>query len=88
MVIFVDSRKAGLSRDDLYEALKAEGIQTKKYFYPAVHQQTAYSQYRAAFEGRLPVTERAAQQGLALPLYSHMDESAIEYVCQKIKELQ
>jgi dTDP-4-amino-4,6-dideoxygalactose transaminase len=87
MVIFIDSQKAGLSRDDLYEALKAEGIQTKKYFYPAVHQQTAYSHYRAAFEGRLPVTERAAQQGLALPLYSHIDESAIEYVCQKIKEL-
>lgn len=87
IVIFVDGQKAGLSRDDLYEALKAEGIQTKKYFYPAVHQQTAYARYGAAYEGRLPVTERAAQQGLALPLYSHMDEKTIQYVCGKIKQI-
>lgn len=87
MVLFVDAQAAGLSRDGLYDALYAQGIQTKKYFYPAVHQQTAYARYGAAYQGRLPVTERAAQQGLALPLYSHMDESTIEYVCGKIKQI-
>jgi dTDP-4-amino-4,6-dideoxygalactose transaminase len=71
----------------LYEALHAEGIQTKKYFYPPVHQQTAYGQYRAGYEGRLPVTERAAQRGLALPLFSHMDERTIDYICETVKEI-
>jgi dTDP-4-amino-4,6-dideoxygalactose transaminase len=87
MVIFVDPQKAGISRDGLYEALHAEGIQTKKYFYPPVHQQTAYGQYRAGYEGRLPVTERAAQRGLALPLFSHMDERTIDYICERAKEI-
>jgi dTDP-4-amino-4,6-dideoxygalactose transaminase len=86
MVLFVDAQATGLSRDGLYDALDAQGIQTKKYFYPAVHQQTAYARYGAAYQGRLPITERAAQQGLAVPLYSHMDEGTIDYVCGQIKQ--
>ena len=41
--IAVDPSAYGLNRDQLAVALKAEQIDTRKYFYPAVHRQTAYA---------------------------------------------
>lgn len=84
MVIFVDEKKFGMSRDMLYEALKAENIETKKYFYPAVHMQEAYRAFRKVYWGKLPVTEKASRMGLALPLYGHMKPVTVEKVCGAI----
>ncbi|MFH1678712.1 MAG: DegT/DnrJ/EryC1/StrS family aminotransferase [Candidatus Omnitrophota bacterium] len=87
MVIFINEERFGMSRDDLYEALKAENIQAKKYFFPAVHMQKAYFICRPEYEGRLPVTEKASQEGLALPLYGHMQAEVVEKVCWAIRRI-
>ncbi len=84
MVIFIDREKFGLTRDELYLALKAENIQTKKYFYPPVHWQTAYRQYRVQ---SLPVTEKLSLSSLALPLYSHLTEDVLDKVCAAIERI-
>ncbi len=88
MVIFIDEERFGMSRDDLYEALKAENIQTKKYFYPAVHMQRAYFAYGLKYSGKLPVTEKAARQGLALPLYGHMEPDMVKKVCWAVGKMR
>lgn len=87
MVIFVDEKKAKANRDEVYGFLKKNSIQTKKYFFPALHMQKAYLKYRKAYEGKLRVAEKAASEGLALPLYSHMDENTVQKICEKIKEV-
>jgi len=87
MVIFIDKERFGMSRDRLYEALKADNIETKKYFYPAVHMQEAYRAFRKAYEGKLPVTEKASGTGLALPLYGHMEPVIVEKVCGAIMRI-
>ena len=87
MVIFIDEKRFGMSRDKLYEALEAENIETKKYFYPAVHLQEAYRAFRQAYEGKLPVTEKASRSGLALPLYGHMEPVIVEKVCRAIMHI-
>ncbi|MFH1847761.1 MAG: DegT/DnrJ/EryC1/StrS family aminotransferase [Candidatus Omnitrophota bacterium] len=87
MVIFIDEQRFGMSRDKLYEALKAENIETKKYFYPAVHLQEAYRAFRERYEGKMPVTEKASRTGLALPLYGHMEPITVEKVCQAIMRI-
>jgi len=87
MVIFIDKERFGISRDELCQALKAENIQTKKYFYPAVHMQKAYFLLGLEYYKKLPVTERISQQGLALPLYGHMEYEAVEKVCAAIKRI-
>ncbi|MFH1776083.1 MAG: DegT/DnrJ/EryC1/StrS family aminotransferase [Candidatus Omnitrophota bacterium] len=87
MVIFIDKRCFGMSRDELYRALQAENIQTKKYFYPAVHQQKAYAKFRPKYQGKLPITEKAAREGLAMPLYGHMSREVVEKVCLGIKRI-
>jgi len=88
MVIFIDEERFGMSRDTLCEALKSENIETKKYFYPAVHLQEAYRVFRETYEGKLPVTEKASRTGLALPLYGHMEPVTVEKVCSAITRIQ
>lgn len=87
MVIFVDEKKATAKRDEVYGFLKKNGIQTKKYFYPALHMQKAYVKYRKAYQGKLQIAEKAANEGLALPLYSHMDKIIVKEICEKIKKV-
>ncbi|MBI5409338.1 MAG: DegT/DnrJ/EryC1/StrS family aminotransferase [Nitrospirae bacterium] len=87
MVIFIDEEGFGLSRDALCSALKADNIGTKKYFYPAVHMQAAYSMFRDEYGPRLPVTEKASDTGLALPLYGHMERETVVKVCRAIKRI-
>ncbi|MBI5055588.1 MAG: DegT/DnrJ/EryC1/StrS family aminotransferase [Nitrospirae bacterium] len=87
MVVFVDEKNALSTRNEIYEFLKENGIQTKKYFYPALHMQTAYMKYRKTYQGKLQVAERAADEGLALPLYSHMAEGDVQKICSKVKEV-
>lgn len=84
MVIFIDEEKFELTRDQLYLALQMENIQTKKYFYPPIHKQSAYSKYQ---NQHLPVTERLSRSSLALPLYSHMAEETLKKICQAIERI-
>jgi dTDP-4-amino-4,6-dideoxygalactose transaminase len=86
MVIFVGAG-AQRSRDEVHRLLAARGIQTKKYFHPAVHEMTAYRGRSAARPGSLPVAERASREGLALPLYSHMTASDVEAICGEVRRV-
>ncbi len=87
MTIFIDDKKARATRDEVYQFMLDKGIQTKKYFYPALHMQKAYFEYRRKYEGKLPVAEKAASEGLALPLYSHMDRKTVHKVCGELKKI-
>lgn len=78
------SDAARASRDEAYQLLNRRGIQTKKYFYPALHQQAVYRRWRETYQGRLPVTETASAQGLALPLFSHMDPETFQQVVDEV----
>jgi dTDP-4-amino-4,6-dideoxygalactose transaminase len=68
--ITVDPAKFGLSRDMLAEALMAENIDTRKYYDPPVHRQTAYLGY---YDGQpLPHTDWLSSQSLSLPMWTDM----------------
>jgi len=86
LVIFVDENNP-VTRDVLYELLGVKGIQAKRYFHPPVHLQRVYGEHRKAYEGNLPVTEKAGWEGLALPMYGGMEPKDIAYVCKSIREM-
>jgi dTDP-4-amino-4,6-dideoxygalactose transaminase len=83
--IFIDSDKAKHPRDEVYQFLKERQIQAKKYFYPALHLQKIYEGLGQSYKGKLPVTEKAAIAGLALPCFSHMTEEMISTVIDSVK---
>ncbi len=86
--ITVEAEQFGLSRDELAMALAADNIDTRKYYDPPVHRQTAYRHFAPA-EETLTVTNHLAATSLSLPLWSHMsDEIALEIcrACRRIHE--
>lgn len=83
--IFIDSQEAKADRNQVYQALKDKGIQAKKYFYPALHLQQVYRELGRPYIGRLPLTEAAASQGLALPMFSHMRAEQLEAVIDALR---
>ena len=85
--VFIDSGRARRSRDEVYEHLQAQGIQAKKYFYPALHLQKVYLHLGRSFQGNLPVTEKASAEGLALPLYTHMSAEICKQVATQIHDI-
>jgi len=72
-----------VSRDELYAALAEQGVQTKKYFYPSVHLQTAFAPMHDGLS--LPEAEAASAECLALPLFGHIDDETLELVSDAVK---
>lgn len=82
----VSTEAFGLSRDQLAVALVAENIDTRKYYDPPVHQQTAYRQFAPRPE-RLPRTNMVAACILSLPIWSHMEDAVVLKICQAIERI-
>lgn len=59
----------GLSRDALYERLKLQGINTRRYFYPLLSNLPMYRGQPSAAPERLPVATWASAHVLCLPIY-------------------
>ena len=85
--IFIDQQEARQSRDQVHQYLKEHQVQAKKYFYPALHLQRIFKELRLSYREKLPITEKAAQSCLAVPLFSHIKEDEIHYICDLILKI-
>ena len=81
--ITIDDRAFGLSRDGLSRALEAENIDTRKYYDPPVHRQTAYARFASASEV-LDNTDLLAARSLSLPMWSEMKDETVLDICRAI----
>jgi dTDP-4-amino-4,6-dideoxygalactose transaminase len=85
--IIIDSAQFGLTRDQLYQSLKFEHVDTRRYYYPPLHQQTAYSHLTPLYRDKLPHTERISSCSLTLPMFSHMTDEQANGVCDAVERL-
>lgn len=71
-------------RNELQAYLKAQGIGTEVYYPVPMHLQKCFSHlgYRTS---DFPVSERLANESLALPVYPELAPDDIEHVCRTIK---
>jgi dTDP-4-amino-4,6-dideoxygalactose transaminase len=81
----VDPPAFGISRDTLARALTAEHIETRRFYTPAVHRQTAYRQFDVGLP--LPHTEHLAETSLCLPIWSDMPEEVATTICSAIERI-
>ncbi len=81
--ILVDSKK--LSRNELIEKLKEEGIGTSVHFIP-LYKQSYYKNTLNYKEEDFPITEKVFSRIISLPLFPEMKEEEVNFVCQKISE--
>ena len=83
----VDPEAFGMTRDELGGALLKENIETKKYFYPPLHQQTLFRQFAPADASGLAATEAVAGSVLSLPIYESLPAGTVRQVASAIREL-
>jgi dTDP-4-amino-4,6-dideoxygalactose transaminase len=82
LTLIIDREIFGLDVPQLATALRSEGIDSRRYYSPAIHQQKAYSHLPR--ERDLPVTESVAERVLTLPLWSHMTHGQVSAVADAV----
>ncbi len=83
--IFVDAEKYGMTRDELYNKLKAHNILGRRYFYPLI---STFSTYRALESARidnLPEAIKLANTVICLPMHHALTQEECNKVIQVIK---
>lgn len=85
IILEIDKRKAGISRDRLVEMLHAENILVRKYFYPGCHQMEPYRTFDPDAGRYLPYTERLSQRVMSLPTGTAVNEADIQVICEIIR---
>jgi dTDP-4-amino-4,6-dideoxygalactose transaminase len=83
--IAIDAEQFGVTRDGLQMALGAENIDTRRYYDPPVHRQTAYARYHD--DRALPNTEWLASHSLSLPIWSFMEPEISLGICKAIQRI-
>jgi dTDP-4-amino-4,6-dideoxygalactose transaminase len=81
--ITVDPARFGISRDALRRELAKQGIETRAYYDPPCHAQTAFEHFRDRSRP-LPATELLASRSLSLPISSHVTAATVSEICEAI----
>jgi dTDP-4-amino-4,6-dideoxygalactose transaminase len=74
----------GLDRDTVAAALDADGIETRRYFWPPVHRHQAYAHLSKT---DLPVTDRAAGSVLSLPMFGDLSDDEVDGVVDALRSI-
>ena len=82
--IFVDEKKYGMSRDELYFKLKERGILGRRYFYPLISTFTTYRGLESANPNNLSNAYKMAEEVICLPMYHALSEEDVERIIEQI----
>jgi dTDP-4-amino-4,6-dideoxygalactose transaminase len=75
-----------MSRDDLYQRLKEQGIFARRYFYPLISSFPMYRGLSSAHQDNLPVATDAAARVLCLPIYPALAREEQDRVIDLIRD--
>lgn len=70
-----------LTRDELYQLLKDQGVNGRRYFFPLISEFPMYRQLPSARAETLPVAHAVSRQVLCLPLYPALTDDQAHQVC-------
>ena len=85
VVLEIDAGKTGIDRDSILEALHAENILARRYFYPGCHRMEPYRSYFPNARLLLPETEKLTDRVLCLPTGTGVSEDDIATVCRILR---
>jgi dTDP-4-amino-4,6-dideoxygalactose transaminase len=82
--LFVDAEKYGMTRDELYEKMKAHNVLGRRYFYPLISTFTTYKGYESANPKNLPKAHKMADSVICLPMHHELSAEDIDRVLELI----
>lgn len=85
--VFVDEAFA-LGRDALHEHLKAQGVLTRRYFYPLITEFPMYREFASRGEAHLPVSHDVARRILCLPIYADLALADVDRIVAMIERAE
>lgn len=85
IILEIDERRAGISRDLLVQVLRTEGVLARRYFYPGCHQMVPYRTNSPHGGAWLPETEKLARSVVSLPTGTSLSADDVKRVCQIIR---
>lgn len=76
-----------LTRDQLYDRLRQQGIFARRYFYPLISEFPMYRGLSSAAQSNLPIARKAAEEVLCLPIYPALKSEDQQRVIKIIQEI-
>ena len=73
-----------MNRDEVFAALKTQGITARKYFYPLTNSFDCYQALATAGADKTPIAKHLADRVLTLPLYSELATEDVDLICKII----
>jgi dTDP-4-amino-4,6-dideoxygalactose transaminase len=86
VVIEVDPEVCRRNRDQIVEALHAENIIARKYFWPGCHKMEPYRSLQPNAGLLLPETERMSDRVIVLPTGQTVNEETVSQICEIIRK--
>ena len=83
--IRVNAAQYGMTREGLYDKLKANNIMSRRYFYPLCSDFPVYRGLPSASAANRPVATAVAKEILCLPIYADLTEEDQARVISFIK---
>lgn len=83
--IFIDEKKYGMTRDELYFKMRENNILGRRYFYPLISDFSTYRGLESASPTNLPVANKIANQVICLPIYHTLRMEDVQRIIDIIK---
>ena len=78
--IFVDAKKYGMTRDELYMKMKEQGVWGRRYFYPLISEFSTYRGLESSRSENLPNAHMMADTVICLPMHHALREEEINRI--------
>ena len=85
--IFVDAKKYGMTRDELYFKMKEQNVFGRRYFYPLISEFSTYRGLESAEPENLPEAHKMADSVICLPMHHALNNEDVQRIidCVVIK---
>lgn len=85
IILEIDSKKTGISRDTLVEILHAENVLARRYFYPGCHEMEPYRSLFPHAGLLLPETQKLVQRVMSMPNGTAVTPAHVKKACNLIR---
>lgn len=78
--IFIDTKKYGMTRDELYLKMKEQNVLGRRYFYPLISEFSTYRGLESAQPENLPIAHKMAESVICLPMHHALSDEDIQRI--------